>query len=85
MAHRGQKVQYELVCVLALLSLFTREHLFWVLALLLAFVEIPDFTAPLMRMAGSLAKIAGVKPSPKTAPESKRSMAALRENDVYIP
>ncbi|MEJ2223505.1 MAG: hypothetical protein P8X80_22240, partial [Desulfobacterales bacterium] len=29
-AHRGQKVQFELVAVLALLALFTHNHIFWV-------------------------------------------------------
>ncbi|NEX22472.1 hypothetical protein G3480_19535 [Thiorhodococcus mannitoliphagus] len=58
MAHRGQKVQFELVAVLALLALFTHNHLFWVAGLLLAFVPLPDFSTPLVSMARSLERLA---------------------------
>jgi hypothetical protein len=61
LAHKGQKIQYEIVAVLALISLFTHNHLFWILGLLLAFISIPDFTTPLERMADSLARIAASK------------------------
>ena len=46
MAHRGQKVQFEIVAVLALLALFTHNHAFWIAGLLLALVPLPDFTTP---------------------------------------
>jgi hypothetical protein len=59
MAHSGQKVQFEIVAVLALLALFTHNHLFWVAALLLALVPLPDFVTPLMSMAQSLSRMAG--------------------------
>jgi hypothetical protein len=59
MAHRGQKVQFEIVAVLALLALFTHNHLFWIAGLLLALVPIPDFTTPLTSMAQSLGRMAG--------------------------
>jgi hypothetical protein len=59
MAHRGQKLQFEIVAVLALLALFTHNHVFWVAALLLALVPLPDFSTPLTSMAQSLRKIAG--------------------------
>ena len=57
------KVQFDLVAVLALLSLFTHIHAFWVAALVIALIEFPDFSAwnfskPLDSMAGSLDKIA---------------------------
>lgn len=58
MAHRGQKVQFEIVAVLALLALFTHNHLFWVAGLLLALVPLPDLTTPLATMAASLKEIA---------------------------
>lgn len=48
------KIQYELVAVLALISLFTHIHLFWVIALVLAMVDLPDFTTPLKRIASAL-------------------------------
>ena len=42
-AHKGQKVQFEIVAVLGLIALFTHEHIFWIIGLLLAFVEISRF------------------------------------------
>ena len=66
MAHGTQKVQYEIVAVLALISLFTHNHLYWIIGLLLALVQIPDFSTPLARMADSLAKMAGAKRAPRT-------------------
>ena len=59
LAHKGQKVQFELVAVLGLLSLFTHNHLFWIAGLLLALIPMPDFSTPLGRMADSLAAMAG--------------------------
>jgi hypothetical protein len=58
MAHRGQKVQYEIVAVLALLALFTHNHVFWILGLLLALIPIPDFITPIASMAQSLGRMA---------------------------
>ena len=48
--------------MLGLLALFTHQHLFWVIGLLLALIDIPDFGGALGRMAGSLEKIAGIAP-----------------------
>src|ERR1700721_3887050 len=64
MAHKGQKLQFEIVAVLGLLALFTHNHLFWVIGLLLAMVDLPDFGTPLRRIAGSAEKMAGVAPEP---------------------
>jgi hypothetical protein len=62
MAHKSQKFQFEIVAVLGLLSLFTHNHLFWVIGLFLAMIDLPDFSAPLRRIAGSVEKMAGVPP-----------------------
>jgi hypothetical protein len=62
MAHRGHKMQFEIVAVLGLLALFTHMHIFWVLGLLLALIDLPDFTGPLRRIAGSAETVAGLKP-----------------------
>ena len=62
MAHRSHKLQFEIVAVLGLLSLFTHIHLFWVAGLLLALIDIPDFGGSLSRIAGSTEKIAGLGP-----------------------
>jgi len=61
-AHKGHKLQFEIVAVLGLLALLTHVHLFWVIGLLLALIDIPDFGGALRRMAGSLEKIAGIPP-----------------------
>ena len=60
MAHKSQKLQFEIVAVLGLLALFTHNHLFWVIGLFLAMVDLPDFGTPLRRIAGSVEKIAGI-------------------------
>jgi hypothetical protein len=62
LAHRGRKLQFEIVAVLGLLALFTHVHLFWVIGLLLALIDIPDFSGPLRRIAGSAEKVAGLPP-----------------------
>lgn len=53
------KLQFEVVSVLALLGLFTHNTTFWVAALLLALVPIPDLYTPFTGMANSLSHIAG--------------------------
>jgi hypothetical protein len=58
MAHKGQKLQFEIVAVLGLIALFTHVHIFWIAGLLLALVDLPDFSTPLTRIAGSVEKIA---------------------------
>jgi hypothetical protein len=64
MAHKSKKLQFEIVAVLCLLSLFTHNHLYWVIGLFLALVDLPDFLTPLSRIAGSVDKLAGVPPEP---------------------
>src|ERR1700681_2874774 len=67
MAHKSQKLQFEIVAVLGLLALFTHNHLFWVIGLFLAMIDLPDFGTPLRRIAGSVEKIAGVPPGDEAA------------------
>jgi hypothetical protein len=59
MVHNATKVHFDIVAVLGLLSLFTHVHLFWVAALLLALVKmpqwsIPDFSTLLGRIAAAI-------------------------------
>jgi hypothetical protein len=61
-AHRGHKLQFEIVAVLGLVSLFTHMHIFWIIGLLLAMIDLPDFGTPLNRIAGSAERMAGIKP-----------------------
>lgn len=58
-AHKEQKVQYQIVAVLGLISMFTGLHIFWIAGLLLAMIDLPDFIGPLDRIARSVARIAG--------------------------
>ena len=69
MAHRTNKVQLQFVAVLALLALFTHNHVFWIAALLLALVELPNFSTPMNSIALSLEKLSGRDRS--TAPPSQ--------------
>lgn len=73
MAHKSQKLQFEVVAVLGLISLFTHMHIFWIAGLLLALVDLPDFSTPLSSIAGSVEKIAdagdGTREETSTAPE----------------
>ena len=50
------KIQFDIVAVLALLSLFTHQHAFWVAALLIALIDFPSFSIP--EFSGSLGRIA---------------------------
>lgn len=59
LAHGSRKLQFEIVAILGLISLFTHNHLFWIAGLLLAFIEIPDFSSPVASMAQSLEKMSG--------------------------
>jgi NADH:ubiquinone oxidoreductase subunit 5 (subunit L)/multisubunit Na+/H+ antiporter MnhA subunit len=59
MAHRTNKVQLQFVAVLALLALFTHNAVFWIAALLLALVELPNFSTPMNSIALSLEKLSG--------------------------
>jgi hypothetical protein len=69
MAHKSQKIQFEIVAVLGLLALFTHIHAFWVAGLLLALIDFPDFGSFMGRIAGSVEKIAGIAPPPQAADE----------------
>src|SRR5205085_1316959 len=67
MAHKSQKLQFEVVAVLGLLSLLTHNHIFWVAGLLLAMIDLPDFGTPLRSIAGSVERIAEAAPGAPSA------------------
>lgn len=74
-AHKAHKIQFEIVAILGLLALFTHMHIFWVAGLILAFIDIPDFGGFLGRIAGSVERMAGLKPGTGAAdvPEDGRA------------
>src|SRR5262245_32616873 len=80
-AHKSQKLQFEIVAVLGLLALFTHIHLFWVIGLLLALIDLPDFGGPLGRIAGSVEKMAGISPGQGAAGVPEDNMAAVAHAD----
>jgi hypothetical protein len=76
LVHKSTKVHFDIVAVLALLSLFTHVHLFWVAALLLALVKMPDLSFPylsglLHRITVSLERIADAQPHGREESSSK--------------
>ncbi|MGD9922676.1 MAG: hypothetical protein AB7V13_14735 [Pseudorhodoplanes sp.] len=82
MAHRSQKLQFEIVAVLGLLALFTHQHVFWVAGLLLALIDIPDFGTPLRRIAGSAEKLAGIPPGEGNLAADEIERAAISQKQL---
>jgi hypothetical protein len=80
MAHKGKKLQFEIVAVLGLIALFTHMHIFWIAGLLLALVEFPDFGSMIGRIAGSVEKMAEATPD---AP-AVRDVSKAPASDVQI-
>ena len=91
MAHKGHKIQFEIVAVLCLIALFTHIHAFWIAALLLALIDIPDFGGSLSRIAGSTEKMAGLKPGEGEGPDYAKVKgmtdvgAAEPPHDAVVP
>jgi hypothetical protein len=80
MAHKSQKILLDLIALLCLLALLTHEHLFWFIAIVLAFIDIPDFLTPVNRIARSVESMAGPeagdKPEDRSAPDSPEAAIA---------
>ena len=84
MAHKSQKLQFEIVAVLGLISLFTHMHIFWVAGLLLAMIDLPDFGTPMRSIADSVERIADATlEAPALAPETEP--APRGHSDVRTP
>ena len=68
LAHKHSNTQSQLIMVLALLALFTHNNIFWVAALILALLKLPDFLTPINSISDSLKKLTaqeGSTPAPK--------------------
>jgi hypothetical protein len=81
MAHKHNNTQLQIITVLAILALFTHNNIFWVAALLLAVVRLPDFTTPINSIAKSLEQLAQGS-STEAAPtlnEQKETSDAAKE------
>jgi hypothetical protein len=81
-AHKSQKVQYQIVAVLSLLAMFTHVNAFWVAALLLALIDIPDFGGLLGRMARSLERMAGIRPTESTSAAHEDKIEVLPKDPL---
>ena len=86
--HLGAKhnhMQLQLISVLTILALFTHNNAFWILALLLAAIRIPDYLTPLQTIANSLARLAAdgkatdpVEPSPEPVSDVEESASSAQ-------
>jgi multisubunit Na+/H+ antiporter MnhF subunit len=68
LAHGSKKAQLEIVSVLCLIGLLTHIHAFWIAALLLAFIDFPDFSGWLGRIAAGVETMAGLRSGNAVAP-----------------
>ena len=78
MAHRTKKVQLDFVAILGLIALFTNEHIYWIAALILAFIDLPDFLTPVQRIASAVENLATTEPAGaggEPIAESSKSLA----------
>lgn len=81
-----KKLQFEIVAVLGLLSLFTHVHAFWVAGLLLALIDLPDFQTPLKRIATSLETLSGAeRPAEAEAAAAPKPLHAEPESKPSQP
>jgi hypothetical protein len=88
MAHKSKKVLLDLIALLCLLALLTHEHLFWFIAIVLAFIDIPDFLTPVNRIANSVATMVGQDAGEKPAVVSTSALpeaAKVAEPHVKKP
>jgi len=77
MAHKSQKLQFEIVAVLGLAgAVYTQSSLLGDRAVSWPLIDLPDFSTPLRSIAGSVEKIAGVPPGEEAAELANGEMAA---------
>lgn len=67
MAHSTNNTQLQLVAILTLVALFTHNHLFWIIALVISVMRLPDYGTPLNAIARALAKRESLPDAPPEA------------------
>ena len=72
LAHKHSNTQSQLIMVLALMALFTHNNIFWVAALILALLKLPDFLTPINSISESLKRL--------TVDQSEQQSAAVKES-----
>jgi hypothetical protein len=83
-SHGASQRQFQLVGALALLALFTHINAFWVAALLLALIPVPDFWTPLASMADSLARMATGRSRSAEAPSEQAPEVLVNYTPVKV-
>lgn len=63
MAHHANHAQLQLIGILTLIALFTHNNIYWVIAILIAALNPPDFITPINSIARSLRRLAN-EPEP---------------------
>ncbi len=77
MAHQANHMQLQLIGILTLLALLTHNNIFWVIALVIAAINPPDFMTPINSMARSLRRLANEPdPQPDLASEPRKERTA---------
>lgn len=54
MAHGADPMKMQVVGILCLLALFTHNNAFWIIALLLSAIRLPDFLSPIKSLSRSV-------------------------------
>ena len=85
MAHKSKKILLDLIALLCLLALLTHNHLFWFVAIVLAFIDIPDFLTPVNRIASSVESMAGQEAGDKPADVSTSDSPEVATADEPHP
>jgi hypothetical protein len=60
MAHGADRGKMQLVGILSLVAMFTHNNYFWIAALLIAAVRLPDLLTPIKSLAGSAKELANL-------------------------
>ncbi len=84
MAHKSKKILLDLIALLCLLALLTHEHLFWFAAIVLAFIDVPDFLTPVNRIASSVATMAGQDAGEKPAVSTSALPEAAKVDEPRV-
>ena len=81
MAHKHNNTQLQFITILTILALFTHNNVFWVAALLLAVIRLPDFSTPINSIAKSLAQLASTQDRQNESPPDPDS-TDLKEKEA---
>lgn len=57
MVHGADPIKIQLVGILCLLALFTHNNAFWIIALLLSAIRLPDFLTPIKSLSRSVKRL----------------------------